>query len=445
MTRINKSQEKNAYVIFGGVGSGKTSLANRLEANDEVVVIGTDRLSYEKDMKARVGVRVDTVEIRNRRITEGVYQNIVLDEMVKSAFLEPLVASGYSITAVFLKITESCRIERFENRVLRQTEVLRRLSSIIGMDIVGSARQYRRKLWTDKAFCDQVAHTNRDEFEKLVQELYYSGAVDFNDRVPDPIDFDGIDYVVELNDDEALDAISLAQIRSMRIPHGRYKNERNYRPIEICVWDIGNVVYRFSLSHLLRLTERETSRPEEIEARKKAFSFGPYMRGKIDFTEMCKSFCDAFEIKHSREIEREIEAALKKGIGETIDITVKTISWLHSQGIRNAAFSNALPVLENASTAHDFFEEHLRFFSFRIGLLKPEEEAFWTVLKSVAVEPENALFVDDKQTNTSAALRLGMAAITFDPETFEKHLRYQFPKTLQWETWPETESSIREA
>ena len=437
MTKISTYQEKNAYVIFGGVGSGKTSLANSLEAKDEVIVIGTDRLSYEKDMKARFGVRVDTVEIRNRRISEGMYPNIALDEMVKSVFLEPLVASGYSITAVFLKITESCRRGRFENRVLRQTEVLRRLSVIIGIDIVGSTRKHRRGLWTDKAFCDQVAHKDRDEFENLVQELYYSGAVDFNDSVPDPIDFNGIDYVVELNDDEDLSAISVAQIRSMRVPHGRYKNERNCRPIEICVWDIGNVLYRFSLSPLLRLTQRETSRPEEIDDRKKKFSFGPYMRGEINFTGMCQSFCDAFEIEYSREIEREIESAFKKGIGETIDITVKTISWLSSQGIKNAALSNALPILENASTVHGLFEEHLKFFSFGIGFLKPEEEAFWTVLKSVGVEPENALFVDDKQINTSAALRLGMAAITFDAETFEKHLRYQFPNTLQWETWPE--------
>lgn len=47
------------------------------------------------------------------------------------------------------------------------------------------------------------------------------------------------------------------------------------------------------------------------------------------------------------------------------------------------------------------------------GLRKPDKKAFEFILKKLKTEPEESLFIDDKQENLDAAEKLGMKAILF--------------------------------
>jgi putative hydrolase of the HAD superfamily len=49
-----------------------------------------------------------------------------------------------------------------------------------------------------------------------------------------------------------------------------------------------------------------------------------------------------------------------------------------------------------------------RFLSFETGLVKPDAEAFLHVAESLAIKPEEVLFIDDKWQNVEAARKVGM-------------------------------------
>jgi len=48
------------------------------------------------------------------------------------------------------------------------------------------------------------------------------------------------------------------------------------------------------------------------------------------------------------------------------------------------------------------------YFSFELGLRKPDEEIFNYLIKKHELSPKRTLFVDDKKENTDAALKLGI-------------------------------------
>jgi putative hydrolase of the HAD superfamily len=55
----------------------------------------------------------------------------------------------------------------------------------------------------------------------------------------------------------------------------------------------------------------------------------------------------------------------------------------------------------------------VKVFSSWVGLVKPEEQIYTYCLKLLELEPHEALFIDDKEVNTAAAVELGMRAYLF--------------------------------
>ncbi len=69
----------------------------------------------------------------------------------------------------------------------------------------------------------------------------------------------------------------------------------------------------------------------------------------------------------------------------------------------------------------EYFREHFPWleqvdavtFSCDVGVVKPEPEIYRVCLKSLGLEPEQALFIDDIQENVEGARRVGMHAALF--------------------------------
>ncbi len=57
----------------------------------------------------------------------------------------------------------------------------------------------------------------------------------------------------------------------------------------------------------------------------------------------------------------------------------------------------------------DYFEQV--FLSYRMHLVKPDEEIFRRVLRETGFAPSDTLFIDDSAANRAAAMRLGIAAV----------------------------------
>ncbi|MGV7107886.1 HAD family hydrolase [Flavobacterium sp. U410] len=70
------------------------------------------------------------------------------------------------------------------------------------------------------------------------------------------------------------------------------------------------------------------------------------------------------------------------------------------------------------SFARDFYSCFEKvYFSFDIGMRKPDAEAFKFVINNHNLTPKKTLFVDDKQENIESAKRLGFQTWHLNPET----------------------------
>jgi putative hydrolase of the HAD superfamily len=83
-------------------------------------------------------------------------------------------------------------------------------------------------------------------------------------------------------------------------------------------------------------------------------------------------------------------------------------------GARLALLSNAPEPLARAIDQHHWSRhfDH-RYYSCRLGVAKPDPEAFRLVISDLGAEPGEVLFIDDRAENTRTARDLGMRTITF--------------------------------
>ena len=67
-----------------------------------------------------------------------------------------------------------------------------------------------------------------------------------------------------------------------------------------------------------------------------------------------------------------------------------------------------------------FFEsfDHL-FFSYQMGIAKPERGIYEKVCITLSATPEQCLFLDDKPENVEGAIQAGMTGILFDERNRE--------------------------
>ncbi|MCR9066011.1 MAG: HAD family phosphatase [Cytophagales bacterium] len=57
------------------------------------------------------------------------------------------------------------------------------------------------------------------------------------------------------------------------------------------------------------------------------------------------------------------------------------------------------------------------FYSYEIGLWKPDEDIYKEVLKDIKMQPEEVLFIDDNELNIASAQSMGFQTIHHNPET----------------------------
>jgi putative hydrolase of the HAD superfamily len=88
---------------------------------------------------------------------------------------------------------------------------------------------------------------------------------------------------------------------------------------------------------------------------------------------------------------------------------------LKASGIRTAILSNmGDSVLENIEREFAWIHGFdALVWSFQVGVAKPDEEIYRHALDKLGTQPEEALFLDDKQVNIDAARVLGIEGLLF--------------------------------
>jgi putative hydrolase of the HAD superfamily len=110
-------------------------------------------------------------------------------------------------------------------------------------------------------------------------------------------------------------------------------------------------------------------------------------------------------------------------------------SWSHPQqasldvvgalkGVELALLSNAPATLADAIEGLDWVRVvPRRFYSCRLGLTKPDPEAYAAVLDALGAKPADVTFVDDKPENVHGAQDAGLRAVLFsDPAALRTEL-----------------------
>jgi len=90
------------------------------------------------------------------------------------------------------------------------------------------------------------------------------------------------------------------------------------------------------------------------------------------------------------------------------------VKQLKNKGLKIALLSNTeIPVM-NHIKKQNWPDFSVFVYSCEVGMRKPDEEIYKYTLEKLAVKPEEAVFVDDKQENIDTANKLGIKGILFN-------------------------------
>jgi HAD superfamily hydrolase (TIGR01509 family) len=203
----------------------------------------------------------------------------------------------------------------------------------------------------------------------------------------------------------------------------------NSSPIEVILFDLGNVILPFNNYQIAEKLSR-FSQKREFQDPQKIFSYlfdlekgvindfdkgrvspseffqsiKKYLGLSISFEEFIPIWTDIFiENREVSEIIRSLKGRWRLGLLSNTDA-------LH--------FNYILPTFPIISTFEKFI------LSYEVGFKKPNVRIFQKAIEWASVEPEKILFIDDTEGHVGAALSLGIQGIHFiSAQQLKKELR----------------------
>lgn len=134
--------------------------------------------------------------------------------------------------------------------------------------------------------------------------------------------------------------------------------------------------------------------------------------GQMERSEMWERLLRPYGLLEREEQERFLaELHGGEGIHPAMEQLIARLHKRYALGILSNWDEGLESILEEELAISHYFQAILN--SSRIGVAKPDEEAFHIALKRLAARPEEVFFIDDQERNTEAAGALGMDAHTF--------------------------------
>ena len=181
----------------------------------------------------------------------------------------------------------------------------------------------------------------------------------------------------------------------------------------VVVFDLGGVLIDWDPRHLYRKMFDDQVEMERFLANICTPEWNHQMDGGLPFEE-----CVASLSAQHPEMAAYIEAFWTRWsemIAGPIDSTVDTLEKLHSKGVSLYALSNwsaqTWPYAANRFAFFDLFDG-LVISGFE-KTTKPDPAIFKILIDRYAIDPRNAVFIDDSAENVEAAERLGFHGIVF--------------------------------
>lgn len=184
--------------------------------------------------------------------------------------------------------------------------------------------------------------------------------------------------------------------------------------IKNVVFDIGNVVVRWSPLEIIRLTFGDNNTVEEKA--KSIFQSETWLRlnkGQITENDAKAQYKEALGLT---ELECERLFYYVKQTQILIHGSVDLIKRCKSAGLNVLALTDnvheIVSHLKNTYTFWDLFDGAI--VSADVGLLKPQPEIYQTLLSQYELKAPQTVFIDDMPNNVKGAESVGIAAIQFE-------------------------------
>ena len=159
--------------------------------------------------------------------------------------------------------------------------------------------------------------------------------------------------------------------------------------------------------------------------------FDLYETGKISTNEFLTKIIERADLEPTEELFSKFDKAIRvfsnpdrrmlnliKSLNSNVTLAILSNNWM--------ALEETIRGLDGTKYEYlSLFGEHV-YLSHRIGYKKPDKEAFQVVLDHIGIEPQNVLFVDDKERNTLIAEEMGMKGYIYTKEKFKEFEEYIF-------------------
>lgn len=186
--------------------------------------------------------------------------------------------------------------------------------------------------------------------------------------------------------------------------------------IKNIIFDVGNVIVRWSPLHIVKSTFPEHQSHQHQLFIEEIFKSDIWIQlnlGQISEEEAKLKFIsriDLLDVKRADELFNYI-----KSTQELIPGTTDIIEILHKNGYQLFALTdNVKEIVDHLQNKYDFWKYFIHTtVSAHVGLMKPNREIFDYTIQKNNLLPHETLFIDDHLPNTTTASMLGLHTILF--------------------------------
>jgi len=184
------------------------------------------------------------------------------------------------------------------------------------------------------------------------------------------------------------------------------------------IFDLGNVLINFDLNVFYTEIHRACDQPLDIiESGYISEKLEALETGAITMNSYCKIHRFEWDLKWSPD-------DWANHYAKCYSPNLKGQEWFRrarEKGYKVSALSNLADFHRVAidRTYPGFLGQFdYRFFSYEMGVAKPDEQIYRKVLETLGASPEDCLFLDDKPENIAGAVAVGMKGIVFCESNF---------------------------
>jgi putative hydrolase of the HAD superfamily len=185
--------------------------------------------------------------------------------------------------------------------------------------------------------------------------------------------------------------------------------------VQAVVFDYGAVLCELPTTEQLDEFSAAARLPREQFWKLYLSTRAPFDRGSLNAPGYWRYFGERAERQYStEEIQRlsELDVSVWRRMNPSM---LALVGEVRDAGLKTALLSNMpadlMMVIRREERWLDLFDQ--QFFSCEIGAVKPEREIYEHVVKSLGVEPQASLLIDDNPDNISAARAFGMRALHY--------------------------------